>query len=93
MRIGLSKGPIIVIRRDVHYPGLSILGNPINLASRLQAAAAANQLVCSNLIYQDAAAAGAQDRFRPYKSSAEGAYLEARNYGPIKAWTYDLAAV
>ena len=90
MRIGLSKGPIIVIRRDLHYPGLSILGNPINLASRLQAAATANQLVCSNLVYQDAASARLHDRFQPYKGAAEAAYLEAKNYGAIKAWTMDL---
>ena len=90
LRIGVSKGPVIVIRRDYSYPGLSILGNPVNLACRLQAAAQANQMVCSNLVYQAAAEAKLNAPFQPFKNQSMEGCLEAKNYGQIKAWTLDL---
>ena len=90
LRIGLSKGSIIVIRRDQTYPGLAILGNPINLASRLQTAARANQMVCSNQVYQDLERAGLTANFRPYKSQNDDAFVDAKNIGPVKAWVADI---
>jgi class 3 adenylate cyclase len=90
LRIGVSKGPIIVIRRDEAYPGLSLLGNAINLASRLQAAASPNQLVCSNLVYRDIEQSKLKLNFQPYKSTTSNGFVDAKNYGPIKAWALDL---
>jgi class 3 adenylate cyclase len=90
LRIGVSKGPIILIPRDFAYPGLSLLGNPINLASRLQAAAAANQLICSNQVYKDVEQARLKAKFKPYCNAVSTGFLEAKNYGPIKAWVMDL---
>jgi class 3 adenylate cyclase len=91
LRIGLSKGPVIVIPRDHSYPGLSLLGNSINLASRLQTAAQANQLVCSNQAYKDIEQAGLKIPFQPYKNQGNDEFLDARNYGQIKAWVTDIA--
>jgi class 3 adenylate cyclase len=91
LKIGLSKGPVIVIPRDRSYPGLSLLGNSINLASRLQAAAQANQLICSNQVHRDVEQSGSKVKFQPYKNQANDEFLEARNYGPIKAWVTDIA--
>ena len=90
LKIGVSKGPIIVIPRDHSYPGLSLLGNAINLASRLQAAAQANQLICSNQVYKDLEQAKLDLKFQPYKNQSNDTFLEAKNYGSIKAWVLDL---
>lgn len=91
LRIGLSKGAIMVFRRDLSYPGLSILGNPINLASRLQVAAKANQLVCSNQVYKDLQALGFSTPFQPYQDANADPFVSAKNFGPVKAWVLDLA--
>lgn len=48
MRFGLSKGRLITIKRNDTYPGIAILGDPINMASRLQVFAKPQHLVCSN---------------------------------------------
>jgi class 3 adenylate cyclase len=90
LKVGLSKGPILLIPRDVTYPGLSLLGNPLNLAARLQIAAQANQLVCSNQVYQDVVRLKLDHSFQPFKSSETDGYIEAKNLGPIKAWVTDL---
>lgn len=90
LRVGLSKGSIIVIRRDLNYPGLSILGNPINLAARLQVAADPNQLVCSNQVYKDLEAAELSAPFQPYKNHNAEAFVAAKNFGPVKAWVLNL---
>ena len=90
VRIGLSKGPIVVIPRDEKYSGLSLLGNAINLAARLQQAAEANQLVCSNLVYKDVEQASLNASFRPYAGQSTQGFIDAKNYGPIKAWSMTL---
>jgi len=90
LRLGLSKGPIVVIRRDPVYPGISILGNPINLAARLQAAAQPNQLVCSNLVYKDIEKAGLNVALVPYKNESSEEFLNAKNFGMVKAWVLNM---
>jgi class 3 adenylate cyclase len=89
MHIGLSKGDVLVIRRDKKYPGFSLLGNPLNLASRLQTAALPNQVVCSNVVYQDMTNSE-QNLFSPYTDKNGDAFLEAKNYGKIKAWVFNI---
>jgi len=48
MSFGLSKGEVVAIQRNDVYPGISILGDSINLSSRLQSMATSNQLIYSN---------------------------------------------
>jgi class 3 adenylate cyclase len=91
LRLGLSKGSVMVIRRDNVYPGLLLFGNPINLASRLQSVAHPNQLVCSNAAFKDIEQAGLSGKFEPYLGESNEGCLEAKNFGPLKAWVLDLA--
>jgi adenylate cyclase len=91
LRLGLSKGAIAAVRRDGVYPGLLLFGNAINLAARLQAAAGPNELVCSNSAYKEIQDADLKLPFQPYGGNSNPGSLEARNYGPIKAWTLNLA--
>lgn len=90
LRLGLSKGSVMVIRRDNVYPGLLLFGNPINLASRLQAVAQPNQLVCANAAYKDIEEAGLSAKFEPYRDASSDGYVDAKNFGPLKAWVLDL---
>lgn len=53
MRFGLAKGKIITIKRNDTYPGLSIVGEPINLSARLQARAEPGELVVSNKAFSN----------------------------------------
>jgi class 3 adenylate cyclase len=91
LRVGLSKGSIMVFRRDFNYPGLSLLGNPINLAACLQGAANANQLVCSNQVYKDFEQSGLGAEFSLYKDHNSDPFVAAKNFGPVKAWVLGLA--
>ena len=52
MRFGVAKGRLITIQRNETYPGLSILGDGINMSSRLQGIANPSELVCSNKAYK-----------------------------------------
>jgi len=52
MRFGMAKGRLITIQRNETYPGLSILGDTINMASRLQGIANPSELVCSNKAFK-----------------------------------------
>jgi len=91
LRLGLSKGSVMVIRRDNVYPGLLLFGNPINLASRLQSVAQPNQLVCSNAAYKDIEQAGLSAKFEPFRGESSESFLDAKNFGPLKAWVLNLA--
>ena len=91
LKVGVSKGRIMMIPRDFAYPGLSLLGNPLNLASRLQLAAQPNQLVCSNQVYQDAQRCRLDYQFEPYQGAENEGQLGVRNTGTIKAWVTSLA--
>lgn len=90
LRLGLSKGSVMVIRRDGVYPGLLPFGNPINLAARLESAAEPNQLICSNAAYREIEEAGAGLNFEPYRGESDDGYLDAKNFGPLKAWVLNL---
>lgn len=90
MHVGLAKGPVTVIRRDGVYPGLLLFGNPLNLASRLQAAAQPNQLICSNAAYKEFEQARLGVKLEPYRCDSCDGYLDAKNYGPLKAWVLNL---
>lgn len=91
LRLGLSKGAVTVIRRDGVYPGLLLFGNPLNLASRLQSAAQPNQLVCSNAAYEEIEQAGLNSKFEPYRCESSDGYLDAKNFGRLKAWVLDIS--
>ena len=84
MRFGLSKGKIMIIKRNQDFPGLAVLGEPINLASRLQTIAPANELVCSNLTYNSFKKLDLG--FSPCNENDDSEGVIAKHYGHIKAW-------
>jgi class 3 adenylate cyclase len=91
LRLGLAKGSVMVIPRDGVYPGMLLFGNPLNLAARLQAAADPDQLVCSNAAYREIERADLKNRFKPYHCESTKGLLDAKNFGPLKAWTLSLS--
>ncbi len=89
LRLGLSRGEIITLRRDHNHPGLTVLGNPVNLAARLQVAAAPNQLICTNTVYHEIRRARLPYKFKQYNLEGNGHALNARNYGLLRVWVHD----
>lgn len=85
MRLGLSKGNLFAIPRDTTYPGLTLIGNPLNLSSRLQNLAEPNRLVCSNRVFQEIPPEHELE-FRPCKGPMNEKFIDVKNYGPVKAW-------
>ncbi len=86
---GALPGEIITLRRDHDHPGLTVLGNPVNLAARLQVMAAPNQLICTNTVYHEICRAGLPYKFKQYNIEGNGQALHARNYGLLMAWVHD----
>ena len=84
IRIGLTRGDVIVIRRDEAYPGLSILGNPLNLAARLQSAAEPNQIVFCERVFEEIMLEK-KDASLGFEFG-EKFMLDAKNYGEVPAW-------
>jgi len=89
LRLGLSRGEIITLRRDHDHPGLTVLGNPVNLAARLQVAAEPDQLICTNTVFHEIRRSGLPYRFRRYDVNGGGSALQAKNYGLLRAWVHD----
>ena len=89
LRIGVSKGDILVTRRDAVYPGLSLLGDAINLASRLQSVAGCNHLLCTQSVYDDISRASSASE-TPEGLGLGSSYVDARNYGPVRVWDLSL---
>lgn len=90
MRSGLSKGEIAVIKRDSDYEGMACLGSAINLATRLQVLAEPNELLCSNAAHRDVDAVEGYE-FAPYQGDNGEMLINAKNFGPVKAWRCGLA--
>jgi class 3 adenylate cyclase len=90
IRIGLTKGEILIIRRNEEYPGLSLIGNPINLASRLQSIAKENELICSEDVFNDYQLKIPTISFEEYINSCGEKQFHAKNYGFVKAWSLNL---
>lgn len=91
MRIGLCKGDVMVIRRNEFYPGLSILGNPLNLASRLEQAAEPNHLLCTHTVYQDLLADFKllNDQSMDF-NAMQYQLMDVKNYGTVKVCSINL---
>ena len=92
LHIGLHTGTVIVGSMGSSLMmNYTAIGDVVNLAARLQAAAGPNELVCSNSAYKEIQDAQLKLPFEPYGGNLHPGSLEARNYGPIKAWTLNLA--
>ncbi len=89
MRIGIAKGEIAVMQRDHEYTGLSCIGSVINLATRLQTAAAPNTIVCSNTVKRDIVEDELSLNIQPYVNASGEGFVDTKNYGRIQAWCID----
>jgi len=77
MRFGLSKGRLITINRNEAYPGVSILGDPLNMAARLQSIAEPQHLACSNRAYHSL-------KKLDLNFKAQGILSDVKGFGAVK---------
>jgi class 3 adenylate cyclase len=86
LHIGMAVGDIQALSlRPFSRTHMGVIGDPLNVAARLMAAAGPSEIIVSNSLYHDLDDAN-REGFQ------EVAPLEARNVGRIKAWKLSLAS-
>ena len=83
MSFGLAKGRLITIRRNKTLPGLSILGNSINMAARLEKEAGSGELMCSNKAHSGLAKLNLNFKENPTETDIKG-------FGNVKSFKIDI---
>ena len=83
---GITLGSISLLRTDSIAYDYTAIGDVINLASRLQSDAKANEILVSNLVKQMADKQKLGRTFTPVKSRKKAGVLFVKNHAPIMAW-------
>jgi len=88
IRVGISVGPVVIGTLGKMIPRMCVVGHTVNLASRLQSSAEANEIQISNEVY-----AKLSPSFRSKYSHEKREKVDLKHIGLMDTWVFPNACL